>query len=55
MVKKYTAIDMGIVIYHMKLAAEYSGKNAEIVFDKTLAMDYPHKYEYVVSLRLKGN
>lgn len=55
LVKKYLPIDVGIAIYHLKLAAEYSGKNAEIVFDNTLAMNSPSGYEYVASLRLKSD
>ncbi len=50
LLKKYIALDVGIALYHLKLAAEYYGKETQIVFDKT-APDYPSKgYEYIASL-----
>lgn len=51
LVKKYIPIDVGIAIYHLKLAAEHFGKKAEIVFDKP-AEENPKGYEYLASLRL---
>ncbi len=51
LVKKYIPIDVGIAIYHLKLAAEHFGKKAEIVFNKP-AENPPKGYEYVASLRL---
>ncbi len=50
---KYIPIDVGIAIYHLKLATEHFDKKTEIVMDKT-APDYSSKgYEYVASLKLE--
>ncbi|MBI5679624.1 MAG: nitroreductase [Methanobacterium sp.] len=50
--KKYPPIDVGISLYHLKLAAEHFGRGTEIVFDKP-EMDNLNEYDYVASLRLK--
>jgi len=48
--KKYIPIDIGIVLYHLKSAAEHFGKNPEIIFDETGNENSPHGYEYVTSM-----
>jgi nitroreductase len=51
-VKKYIPIDMGIVIYHLKVAAEHLGKKPEILFDNNLEKK---GYKYYASLKLNNN
>lgn len=46
-------IDMGIAIYHLKVAAEHFGKKTEIVFDKTAKMDTLKGHEYIASLKME--
>ncbi|MBI5458426.1 nitroreductase family protein [Methanobacterium sp.] len=53
MLKKYIMIDMGIVIYHLKLASEHFGKTSQIIFDETADENSPHGYEYVASLKIE--
>lgn len=53
MVKKYIPIDVGIAICHLKIAAEHSGKKAEIIFDKTAKSNAPKGYEYIASLKIE--
>jgi nitroreductase len=50
--KKYPPIDVGISLYHLKLAGEHFGKETEIIFDDPGNNDLD-KYDYVASLRLK--
>ena len=50
--KKYIPIDMGIVICHLKLAAQHFGKTPEIIFDETGNENSPHGYEYVTSMKI---
>lgn len=50
--KKYPPIDVGIAIYHLKLAGEHFGKETEIIFDNP-ENDNLNKYDYVASLRFK--
>ncbi len=50
--KKYIPIDLGIVICHLKMAAQHFGKNPEIIFDKTGEENSPHGYEYVTSMKI---
>jgi nitroreductase len=52
LVKKYIPIDMGIALYHLKLATEHFGKTTNILFDKT-AKKNPNGYEYVASLKIE--
>ena len=50
LLKKYIRLDVGIALYHLKLAAEHFSKETQIRFDKT-APDYSNKgYEYIASL-----
>ena len=50
LLKKYIRLDVGIALYHLKLAAEHYDKETQITFDKT-APDYTSKgYEYIASL-----
>ena len=51
MTKKYIPIDVGIALYHLKLAAEYFGKKAEIVFDKAAPDNSSKGYNYIASLK----
>jgi nitroreductase len=51
-VKKYIPINMGIAIYHLKVAAEHFGNPPEILFDKKLDKNPPKGYEYFVTLKL---
>ncbi len=53
MLKKYIRIDMGIALYHLKLAAEHFGKTTQIIFDETGDENSPHGYEYVISLKIE--
>lgn len=50
--KKYIPIDAGIALYHLKLAAEHSGKNTEIIFDKSEKKNASKENEYIASLKL---
>lgn len=50
--KKYIPIDVGIALYHLKLAAEHFGKKTEISVDKTAQNDTPDGYEYIASMNL---
>lgn len=52
MLKRYILIDMGIVLYHLKLAAEHFGKTTQIIFDKNGDENSPPRYEYVTSLKI---
>lgn len=51
MTKKYIPIDIGIALYHLKLAAEHFGKKTEIVFDKTAPDNSSKGYKYIASLK----
>lgn len=53
MTKKYIPIDMGIALYHLKVAAEHFGKKAEIVFDEMAKMNAPKGNEYIASLKME--
>ncbi|HMK53457.1 MAG TPA: nitroreductase family protein [Methanobacteriaceae archaeon] len=50
--KKYPPIDVGISLYHLKVAAEHFGMETEIIFEDPKRDDLK-KYNYVASLRLK--
>lgn len=50
--KKYIPIDVGIALYHLKLAAEYFKNYAEIVFDKPAPDNSTKGYEHVASLKM---
>jgi nitroreductase len=52
MLKKYILIDMGIALYHLKLAAEHFRMTNQIIFDETGSESSPRGYEYVASLRI---
>jgi hypothetical protein len=52
MLKKYILIDMGIALYHLKLAAEHFRMTNQIIFDETGSESLPRGYEYVASLRI---
>ncbi|WP_321423437.1 nitroreductase family protein [uncultured Methanobacterium sp.] len=52
MLKRYILIDMGIALYHLKLAAEHFGKTNRIIFDETGSKSSPSGYEYVASLKI---
>jgi hypothetical protein len=52
-VKKYNTISMGTAIYHLNVAAEYFGKNMDILFDKTAKENAPEGYEYTASLKVE--
>ncbi|HOI39752.1 MAG TPA: nitroreductase family protein [Methanobacterium sp.] len=52
LIKKFPPIDVGISLYHLKLAAEHFGKETRIEFDNP-DIEKIKKYEYVASLRLK--
>lgn len=49
--KKFPPIDVGISIYHLKLASEHFGKETEIIFDNP--GNNLKGYDYVASLRIK--
>jgi len=50
--KKYPPIDVGISLYHLKLASEHFGRETEIIFGDPGNTDV-NGYDYVASLRLK--
>ncbi len=50
-VNKYIPIDIGISIYHLKVAAEHFGKTTEIIFDKDEEKDSPKGYNYYATLK----
>lgn len=50
--KKFPPIDVGISLYHLKLAAEHFGKENEIIFDDP-GIEKLKNYDYVASLHLK--
>ncbi len=50
-VNKYIPIDMGITIYHLKVAAEHFGKKTKIWFDKEQEENSPKGYKYFASLK----
>lgn len=50
---KFIHIDVGIALYHLKLAIEYFGKKTEFVIDKSASDNSIKGYEYVTSLRQK--
>ncbi|NYB51160.1 MAG: nitroreductase family protein [Methanobacteriaceae archaeon] len=52
MLKKYIPIDMGIALYHLKVAAEHFSKSVEFIFDEHAQQNSPQGYEYVISIRL---
>lgn len=52
MAKKYIPIDVGIAIYHLKLAAAHYGKNAEIIVDIDTKNEFLEGYDYIMSLKL---
>jgi nitroreductase len=52
MLKKYIPIDMGIALYHLKVAAEHFGKTVEFFLDKTAEIHSPNGYGYVFSLKI---
>lgn len=51
--KKYIPLDVGIALYHLKLAAEHFSMKTEIVIDKTAPDNSSKGYTYVASLRKK--
>lgn len=51
LIGKFIAIDMGIALYHLQLAAEHFGRETEIILDKTAKKNHPKNYEYVASLK----
>ncbi len=52
LVKKYIHIDVGIALYHLKLAADYLGKDSVILLDEGAEKNSPKGYEYVGSLKI---
>jgi nitroreductase len=53
MIKKYIPIDVGIAIYHLKVAAEHFGKKVTIFFDEPAVKNLPKKSEYFGSLKME--
>ena len=52
LVKDHYLIDIGIAIYHLKVAAEYLGKKTEILFDEAMKSNAFKGYDYIISLKL---
>lgn len=46
----YYPVNIGIVLYHLKLAMEHSGGKPRFVFDKSADKDPPKNLDYVVTL-----
>ena len=53
MIKKYIHIDVGIAIYHLKVALDHFGKKTEIIFDETAKMSSSKGHEYITSLKVE--
>jgi nitroreductase len=49
-VKKYIPIDMGIALYHLKVAAEQYGKEIKIFFDEKERNTSPKGYNYIATV-----
>lgn len=49
---KYPPIDMGIAIYHLRLAGEHFGYKLSLVEDEEARKNSPENKEYVISLKL---
>lgn len=49
---KYPPIDVGIALYHLKLAAEYFGKKNDFLKDKNASNNSIKGFEYVTSLKI---
>ncbi|MDD3985100.1 MAG: nitroreductase family protein [Methanobacterium sp.] len=43
-VNKYIPMDIGISIYHLKVAAEHMGKVTQIIFDENIKKNSPKNY-----------
>jgi nitroreductase len=52
-VGKFNQIDMGIALYHLKLAAEHFGKKVEFFKDAVAAQGGPAGYYYVGSVKVE--
>ena len=50
-VNKYIPIDIGISIYHLKVAAEHFGKTTQIIYDKNEEKNSPKGYTYYATLK----
>lgn len=50
-VNKYIPIDIGISIYHLKVAAEHFGKTAQIIFDENIKKNSPKNHNYYATLK----
>jgi hypothetical protein len=48
---KYPPIDMGIAVYHLKIAAEHFGGKVTFLFDEE--SNTPPNTEYVISLKIE--
>jgi len=49
---KFILIDMGIAIYHLKVAAEHLDKNPDIFIEENEEENSPKGYEYIVTFNL---
>lgn len=52
MLKRYIPIDMGIVLYHLTVAAHHFEKTTKILFDENANANSPNGYTYVASLKM---
>jgi len=52
-VNKYIPIDMGIALYHLKVAAEKFGNETKIFFDENEMKNSPKRYNYIATLSLE--
>jgi nitroreductase len=52
-VNKYIPIDMGIALYHLKVAAEKSGNKTKIFFDEKEVKNSLKGYNYIATLTLE--
>jgi nitroreductase len=55
LVNKYIPIDIGIAVYHLKVAAEHFGKTTEILFDKMKEENSPKGYNYIATLKFNND
>lgn len=52
LVGRFNEFDMGIALYHLKLAAEHSGKKVEFLKDELASQHGPDGYFYQTSVRI---
>ncbi|MDP3066803.1 MAG: nitroreductase family protein [Methanobacteriaceae archaeon] len=54
LVKKFNQIDLGIALYHLKLAADHQGKSVEFTVNNEAENNPPDGYYYVMSVKVNS-